>query len=530
MNTDNKEKNIKTDPVQQNAGKAGAAPDGRKPGGHGYNKNRRNRSRGARPAEAQSTSKQTSQAAPQSQPKQVQGRNSQKVQTQEKPLPAAKGQDVRDSVSKQTSAPNQGQDQGRKKGHGDRRHKGGRQQAAQSQDQKNSSPQSANASETPQSPKPAQKRIKQDRQTEKKPAPLIPQTEPVNSQTYTDTDLFSGGASGDGYGFDSDPFALAAEEERIIDSMPPDPTLDSVFADVAEIRSETPSEGTEVVGIHFPQGGKVYWFDPAGISFEKDDFVIVETARGSEMGSVALSNRKVPDTSIVQPLRPVVRKATDADLEHEEDNRRKAAAAIPVCRSKVEKHNLEMKLVGAQYTFDNAKLIFYFTAASRVDFRELVKDLASEFRTRIELRQIGIRDEAKMLGGYGVCGRKLCCSYFLPNFAQVSVKMAKEQGLSLNSSKISGSCGRLMCCLRFEQSTYEKELSSMPAPDSIVDTPDGRGTVTEVRPVGYTLKVKLDDKPDQLPRTYRLCDIKVIKKAEYKSFGQDETDSELPEE
>jgi cell fate regulator YaaT (PSP1 superfamily) len=281
--------------------------------------------------------------------------------------------------------------------------------------------------------------------------------------------------------------------------------------------------------VRFPQGGKVYWFDPAAVTFAAGDPVIVETARGTELGFVSIANRKVSASGIVQPLKPVIRKASEADIAHDADNRRRADAAIRICRAKVEKHGLDMKLVGAQYTFDNSKLIFYFTAAQRVDFRELVKDLAAEFRTRIELRQIGIRDEAKMLGGYGVCGRRLCCSYFLPNFAQVSVRMAKEQGLSLNSSKISGNCGRLMCCLRFEQSTYEKELAAMPAPGSVVNTPDGRGTVTETRPVGEMLKVRLDEKTDQPPKVYSLTDVTVISRAEFRNEGPDD-DADLPEQ
>ena len=353
---------------------------------------------------------------------------------------------------------------------------------------------------------------KQKEQKQPKPEPVEAEENPLAD--YTGTRPFT-----------RTQLSVSREYDMELDRMPKDPTLDAVFGE--SVPDTMPAEGTEVVGVHFPQGGKVYWFDPAGISFTEGNKVIVETARGTEMGEVALGNRLVPSESIVPPLRPVIRLATDADKEHEADNARRCVGALKICAGKVEKHNLGMKLVGAQYTFDNAKLIFYFTAASRVDFRELVKDLASEFRTRIELRQIGIRDEAKMLGGRGICGRKLCCSSFLPNYAQVSVKMAKEQGLSLNSSKISGNCGRLMCCLKYEQSTYDRELEAMPAPESVVDTPDGRGTVTEVKPISYAVKVKLDEKPDQPPRQYQLSDIKVIRKVAYRHDDTPDTDEEI---
>ncbi len=307
-------------------------------------------------------------------------------------------------------------------------------------------------------------------------------------------------------------------DRRPAEPVPPDPTLDDVFdlpADVAERqRSVEPENGVEIVGVHFPQGGKVYYFaPPAGAKLSQGDKVLVETARGTELGEVALPNRKVAEEDIVQPLKPVIRKATPADLEHHADNIRREPEAEAICREKIAARGLDMKLVGAQYTFDNTKLIFYFTAAQRVDFRELVKDLASVFRTRIELRQIGIRDEAKMLGGKGVCGRKLCCSSFLPNYAQVTIKMAKEQGLALTSSKISGNCGRLMCCLKFEHPTYEDGLSKLPTPGSVVDTPDGRGTVCELRPIPLTMKVRLDSAPDEAPKRYPLDDIKVVRLA-----------------
>ena len=214
------------------------------------------------------------------------------------------------------------------------------------------------------------------------------------------------------------------------------------------------NESVEVIGIRFKDGGKVYYFDPNGCKGTLQDFAVVETARGVEFGKVCQSNKLVSKNDIVPPLRPVIRIATEKDIKTNEENKRKEAEAIKVCQQKVASHGLEMKLIESEYAFDGAKLTFYFTADGRIDFRELVKDLASTFKTRIELRQIGIRDEAKFMGGLGVCGRPFCCSTFLPDFCQVSIKMAKEQSLSLNSSKISGACGRLMCCLKFEHDTY----------------------------------------------------------------------------
>jgi len=311
-------------------------------------------------------------------------------------------------------------------------------------------------------------------------------------------------------------------EDKILDSMPLDPTLDDVFAlpaDLAKPETE-PADGVEIVGIHFPQGGKVYYFDPIGIKFAKGDTAIVETARGAELGEVAIPNKKVPESSIVQPLKPVIRKANKYDLEHDAENKKREKESEAICLEKIAARGLDMKLVGAQYTFDNSKLIFYFTAAQRVDFRELVKDLAAVFHTRIELRQIGIRDEARMLGGKGSCGRKLCCSSFLPNYAQVTIKMAKEQGLALTSSKISGNCGRLMCCLRFEQSAYDEELAALPTVDSVVDTPDGNGIVIELKPMSQSVRVKLTGK-DEAPRIYKSADIKVLVLAEPRADEND---------
>ena len=268
----------------------------------------------------------------------------------------------------------------------------------------------------------------------------------------------------------------------------------------------------EVVGIRFKASGKTYYFDPVGITLRTGGHAIVETARGLEYGEVAMGNTMVKESETVPPLRPVVRKATEADIKHHEENKEKEDAAFRVCNEKIIAHELDMKLIDAQYTFDNSKLLFYFTSSGRVDFRDLVKDLASVFRTRIELRQIGIRDEAKMVGGLGLCGRPLCCSLFLTDFGQVSIKMAKEQNLSLNSSKISGICGRLMCCLRYEHDTYEYEIKRTPPVDSLVRTVDGIGMVTEINPLAATIKVKLNSSPDTPPKSYKRDEVSVLKK------------------
>ena len=268
-------------------------------------------------------------------------------------------------------------------------------------------------------------------------------------------------------------------------------------------------EKTEIVGVRFKSTGKTYYFDPNGVSATRGSFAIVETARGPEFGEVTLGNRLVPTADIVPPLRPLLRLATKEDIAHNEENAAKEIEAFRICHEKIAAHKLDMKLVDAQYTFDNTKLLFYFTSAGRVDFRELVKDLASVFRTRIELRQIGIRDEAQLIGGLGICGRALCCSGFLSDFGQVSIKMAKEQNLSLNSTKISGNCGRLMCCLRYEHKTYEEEIRLTPPVDSVVKTPDGIGTVCETSPLTGMIKVKLNDS-DGLPKPYHRDTVQVL--------------------
>ena len=247
---------------------------------------------------------------------------------------------------------------------------------------------------------------------------------------------------------------------------------------------------TRVIGVRFRNVGKIYYFSPKDLDIQVGDHVIVETARGVEYGNVVLSPRDVEDNKVVQPLKEVLRIATPEDDAREAKNRSKEKDAFQICLKKIREHGLEMKLIDAEYTFDNNKVLFYFTADGRIDFRQLVKDLASVFKTRIELRQIGVRDETKILGGIGICGRELCCHTYLSEFAPVSIKMAKEQGLSLNPAKISGACGRLMCCLAYEQKSYEYLNSITPQPGSVVRTPDGEGTVLEANVVAGTLKVR----------------------------------------
>ena len=292
---------------------------------------------------------------------------------------------------------------------------------------------------------------------------------------------------------------------------------------------EAPVVPVELVGINFREAGKIYFFSPLDIKFSVGDKVIVETSRGVELGTVKVANKTVSSTEIVSPLKPVMRLATDADLEHYEKNRAAEENAIAICQTKVDAHGLEMKLVGAEYTFDNSKLIFYFTCESRVDFRELVRDLASTFRTRIELRQIGIRDEAKMLGGIGVCGRKLCCSGFLSDFVQVSIKMAKEQNFSLNSSKVSGVCGRLMCCLRYEHEIYEEAIKQTPAVGSTVKTEDGEGVVIETKPLAKEIRVRLKDNEKDTPKLYKCSEVKVISRPHKQHSKSDDNDDIIDE-
>ena len=274
----------------------------------------------------------------------------------------------------------------------------------------------------------------------------------------------------------------------------------------------------EVIGIRFKESGKTYYFEPNGNKAKASDYAVVETARGLEFGKVAQENKLVSEGELVPPLRPVVRIATSEDLKTYETIKAKEADALRICQGKIASHELEMKLVEAEYTFDMSKLTFYFTADGRIDFRELVKDLASTFKTRIELRQIGIRDETKFMGGLGVCGRPFCCSTFLPDFCQVSIKMAKEQNLSLNSSKISGAGGRLMCCLRFEHESYVQEIKLTPPVGSSVRTNDGVGEVVETSPLTGYIKVNISDSI----RTYHRDDVKVLSRAKEKPADNDE--------
>ena len=268
---------------------------------------------------------------------------------------------------------------------------------------------------------------------------------------------------------------------------------------------------SEVVGIRFKEVGKIYYFDPIGFKLNKGDRAIVETIRGLECGEVAQANKDVNDDEIVKPLKPIVRVATAEDLKVVERNKKKEKEAFDICLKKIALHGLDMQLIDVEYTFDSSKVIFYFTSDGRVDFRELVKDLASVFRIRIELRQIGVRDESKMKGGLGMCGRPFCCNSFLGDFQPVSIKMAKEQGLSLNPTKISGTCGRLMCCLKYEQESYEHLLRVTPKVGAIVDTSSGRGTVVETDLLKGMLKVRLDRSPEAAPAVFSRRDVKLIK-------------------
>ena len=269
----------------------------------------------------------------------------------------------------------------------------------------------------------------------------------------------------------------------------------------------------KVVGIRFQRAGKIYYFDPLDYDLETAMHVIVETARGVEMGTVLIPPKEVEDDKVIQPLKPVIRVATDEDEKVMERNKEKEAEAYVICKEKIAKHGLEMKLVAAEYTFDNNKLLFYFTADGRIDFRELVKDLASVFRTRIELRQIGVRDETKMLGGIGICGRELCCKSYLTDFVPVSIKMAKEQNLSLNPTKISGVCGRLMCCLKNEQDTYEYLNSRLPSVGDYVTTPSGmKGEVQSINVLRQLVKVIVDNGEEKELIEYPVDDLQFTPK------------------
>jgi cell fate regulator YaaT (PSP1 superfamily) len=267
---------------------------------------------------------------------------------------------------------------------------------------------------------------------------------------------------------------------------------------------------TEVVSVRFRGGSKTYFFDPRGIQVRMGENVIVQTAQGLEFATCTQGNHEVADELIVKPLSAIVRRATENDFRVVEYNRKREREAFDICEGKIADHGLEMKLVSVSVGFDSNKIVFYFTADGRVDFRELVRDLASVFRARIELRQIGVRDEAKMIGGLGICGRPFCCAQFLDGFLPVSIKMAKTQNLSLNPTKISGTCGRLMCCLKYEQNAYEDAAKRMPKPESFVQTPDGPGNVKGVELLRERVKVSLDSAPESL-KTYRACEIKVLR-------------------
>lgn len=285
----------------------------------------------------------------------------------------------------------------------------------------------------------------------------------------------------------------------------------------------------KVIGVRFRTAGKIYYFAPGNYSIKKGDNVIVETARGVEFGTVVSNIMDVEDKKVVQPLKPVLRVATKADRETEEKNRRKEKDAYRICLEKIRKHGLEMKLIDAEYTFDNNKVLFYFTADGRIDFRELVKDLAAVFKTRIELRQIGVRDETKILGGVGICGRELCCHSYLSEFAPVSIKMAKEQNLSLNPTKISGTCGRLMCCLKNEEETYEELNRKLPNVGDTVTTSDGlKGEVASVNVLRQLVKVVVEVDDEKEIHEYKVSELK-FKPRHNKKAKIDVSDKELKE-
>ena len=286
----------------------------------------------------------------------------------------------------------------------------------------------------------------------------------------------------------------------------------------------------KVVGVRFKKAGKIYYFDPADMNIQKDTYVVVETARGIEFGECVIGIKEINENNIVSPLKSVLRIATNEDIEKHFKNNDKEKDAFDICLKKIQEHGLTMKLIDVEYTFDNNKVIFYFTADGRVDFRDLVKDLATIFKTRIELRQIGVRDEAKMLGGLGPCGRPMCCSSFLGDFASVSIKMAKEQNLSLNPTKISGICGRLMCCLNYEQSTYEDIRKRMPKVGSIVKTSEGTGEVFSNNIVKESIKVKLKKGEEEVLEEFKIDNIELIKGHYEDSIDDDDIKLEVESE
>ncbi len=284
-------------------------------------------------------------------------------------------------------------------------------------------------------------------------------------------------------------------------------------------RSDAP---VEIVGINFREAGKIYYFAPDGKKFTLGERVIVETARGTEMGTVKVPNKTVSASEVVSPLKSVTRSATDADIRQDARNHELELEAALICKKKIAAHGLGMSLVAVEYTFDNSKLIFYFTCETRVDFRELVKDLASPFRTSIALRQMGIRDEAQLMGGLGICGRKYCCSGFLTDFVQVTIKMAKEQNFAINSSKVSGACGRLMCCLNYEHEVYEEAIRVTPPVNSVVMTSEGEGVVIETKPLAKQIKVKLNDNEKDAPKLYSIGEVKILRTPKQKKPSPEE--------
>ncbi len=279
-----------------------------------------------------------------------------------------------------------------------------------------------------------------------------------------------------------------------------------------------------IVGVRFRKPGKIYFFDPGNLEINKQDKVVVETSMGQELGEVVINKRAVPEASLTAPLKKIIRIATPKDLKHQEDNCKKEKEAFKICEEKIKKYKLVMNLTEVEYKFDNSKILFYFTADGRIDFRELVKELAAIFKTRIELRQIGVRDEVKKIGGNGVCGRELCCCSFLGNFETVSIKMAKEQNMSLNPSKISGNCGRLMCCLKYEQDVYEDKLKRLPKLGALVKTEDGEGTVDSIETLKEIIRVKFKDGDDTFYKKYPASEVKIIK-----NVGKEEVDPEEEE-
>ena len=282
----------------------------------------------------------------------------------------------------------------------------------------------------------------------------------------------------------------------------------------------------KIIGVRFKRLGKIYFFDPKWLEVKKGENVIVDTAQGEEIAEVVIPNRMIEEEKIVTPLKKVLRLASQKDLKHAEECRKKEKEAFEICNKKIKEHKLDMTLTDVEYKFDNSKIIFYFTADGRIDFRELVKDLAAIYKTRIELRQIGVRDEVKRIGGNGVCGRELCCCTFLSDFETVSIKMAKEQNLSLNPAKVSGNCGRLMCCLKYEQNVYEEKTKKLPNIGAIVSTPDGKAEVTGIETLKEIVKVKFEDDDVVNYKKYKAEDIKVIKDIVKEQINEEEKEYE----